>query len=264
MKNKGPFATNGDSLHHEDTEAALRADTSFMLYLDTRNITITRTLYDISQSWRKKKEEGAVNQSLRVTLIICMLTEMRTKMDMVLREDFRPTLERHGWITKVNPPSWAYLKWNTERQESEVDAIKTPIPHEEVKQSITRIFELITVEGMLMKFHGTRPMAETYKSDVLPFVLMISNRGGLADELHSCLLKLCDCACLRLIGGRMRPDRMKRQPLANTLSTLAGTLMDRTNPYRRAKEQEKEQEAKEKAQAEAEERKEAEDDQELK
>ncbi|CAE7647723.1 unnamed protein product [Symbiodinium sp. CCMP2456] len=197
------------ALHHEDTEAALRADTSFMLYL----------------------EEGAVNQSLRVTLIICMLTEMRTKMDMVLRE---------------------------------VDAIKTPIPHEEVKQSITRIFELITVEGMLMKFHGTRPMAETYKSDVLPFVLMISNRGGLADELHSCLLKLCDCACLRLIGGRMRPDRMKRQPLANTLSTLAGTLMDRTNPYRRAKEQEKEQEAKEKAQAEAEERKEAEDDQELK
>ncbi|CAE7756511.1 unnamed protein product, partial [Symbiodinium necroappetens] len=188
------------ALKHEDTEAALRSDTSFMLYFNTRGMTITRALYNIAQDWRKLKDEGKLNQSLRVTLIIGMLTAMKEKMQTALHEEVRPSLEKHSWLTKANPPAWAYMTYNQEKEEQEVDAIKPPLPHAQAEATIQRIFELISMEGLLMKFHATRPMAPTYRSEVLPFVLMVSNRGALADELHNLLSILCNNACLSLIG----------------------------------------------------------------
>ncbi|OLQ02114.1 LINE-1 retrotransposable element ORF2 protein [Symbiodinium microadriaticum] len=175
------------ALKHEDTEAALRSDTSFMLYFNTRGMTITRALYNIAQDWRRLKDEGKLNQSLRVTLIIGMLTAMKEKMQTALHEEVRPSLEKHSWLTKANPPAWAYMTYNQEKEEQEVDAIKPPLPHAQAEATIQRIFELISMEGLMMKFHATRPMAPTYRSEVLPFVLMESNRGAQADELHGLL-----------------------------------------------------------------------------
>ena len=63
---------------------------------------------------------------------------------------------------------------------------------------------------------------------------MVSNRGAMADEFHDLLVKLSNNACLLLIGVRMRPDRMKRQPLAVKLSQQASSLLDATNPYRKS------------------------------
>ena len=113
--------------------------------------------------------------------------------------------------------------------------------HDQAERAIQRIFELISMEGLLMKFHATRPMAQTYKSEVLPFVLMLSNRGAHTDELHSLFHTLCNNACLSLVGIRMRPDRMKRQPLAVRLSERASSLLDATNPYRSEKTEETEE-----------------------
>ena len=145
------------ALKHEDTEAAVRSDTSFILYMNTRGITITRTLYDMAQDWRKLKEEGRLNQSLRVTLIIGLLAAMKEKMKTALREEIRPTLEKHKWITQSNPPAWAYMTWNAAKEEQEVDAQKPPLPHDQAERTVQRIFELISMEGLLMKFHVTRP-----------------------------------------------------------------------------------------------------------
>ena len=227
------------ALKHEDTEAAVRSDTSFMLYMNTRGITITRTLYDMAQDWRKLKEEGRLNQSLRVTLIIGLLAAMKEKMKTALREEIRPTLEKHKWITQSNPPAWAYMTWNAAKEEQEVDAQKPPLPHDQAERTVQRIFELISMEGLLMKFHATRPMVQTYKSEVLPFVLILSNRGNQA--LHNLFQTLCNNACLSLVGIRMRPDRMKRQPLAVRLSERASSLLDATNPYRDTRTEETEE-----------------------
>ncbi|CAE7364204.1 unnamed protein product [Symbiodinium microadriaticum] len=100
------------------------------------------------------------------------------------------------------------------------------ITHETSQATVQRIFELISMEGLLMKFHATRPMAPTYRSEVLPFVLMVSNRRGLADELHNLFSLLCNNACLSIVRVRMRPDRMKRQPLAVRLGQCAENLLD--------------------------------------
>ena len=61
--------------------------------MSTRGMTITKTLYNIAQDWKRLKEEGKLNQSLRVTLIIGMLTAMMEKMKTALHQEVRPALE---------------------------------------------------------------------------------------------------------------------------------------------------------------------------
>ena len=60
-------------------------------------------------------------------------------------------------------------------------------------------------------------MAAEYQKDVLPTMLVVSNRGQEADEMYLLLGKLSDCSALRLIGARIRPHRQRHQPLAVTL-----------------------------------------------
>ena len=47
-------------------------------------------------------------------------------MQTALHEEVRPSLEKHSWLTKANPPAWAYMTYNQEKEEQEVDAIKPP------------------------------------------------------------------------------------------------------------------------------------------
>eukprot|EP00439_Symbiodinium_sp_Y106_P022121 s10379_g2.t1 len=65
----------------------------YAIYMNTRGMTITKTLYNIAQDWKRLKEEGKLNQSLRVTLIIGMLTAMMEKMKTALHQEVRPALE---------------------------------------------------------------------------------------------------------------------------------------------------------------------------
>ncbi|CAE7725871.1 unnamed protein product [Symbiodinium sp. CCMP2592] len=228
------------TLRHEDTEAAIRSDSGFMLYLDTQGFGMTRELYTISQEWKEKKNATPpqVTQSLRVTLLTALLASMKIKMAAALQPERRSTLEKHGWVTPGDPPSWAYLRWNPTTEQQEIDPSRPPLLHQDAVTTINAIFGIIPQDNVLHKFHGTRPMAENYQGDTLPFVLMISNRGQRADELHQHLTRLCDNSCMRLVGARLRADRMKRQPLAVRLSQLAGPLLDATHPMKKERDTE--------------------------
>ncbi|CAE7440197.1 unnamed protein product [Symbiodinium sp. CCMP2592] len=238
-------AVSGDELREVvalltrlDTEAALRTDCSFLLYMDTQGMGMTAQLFKISQEWKEKKEAvpPQVKQSLRTrtTLLVSIMVTMRQKMEQELTPEMRPTLVKHGWITAVDPPSWAYLRWNPTTERQEVDNSRPPLPHSEALNALTKINELAGQDGLLHKFHATRKMASEYRSPVLPFLIMVSNRGSEAQSLHQSLIQICDNSCLRLVGARLRQERMKRQPLANLLSQAASNLLDHANPQMNA------------------------------
>ena len=84
-------------------------------------------------------------------------------------------------------------------------------------------------------------MAQEYKSDILPYILHLSNQGSQSHELHQALLQLSDSFLLRLIGLRMRRMRLKRQPLALSLEQSASKLLSATAWVDRDKEQERSQ-----------------------
>ena len=224
------------SLKHEDIIAAYQADSCFMLYLDTAgDLSITASLYQVTQTWQLKKKESpeTLTQSLRVTLLTALFMELRERMNMALQKDKRATLSKHSWISESDPATWNYQKWDPTTETAIADTGRTGLPHSEALTIIQRVLQLIAATVLIQKFHSTRPQAAEYQSNVLPFMLMISNRGAQAQELYGLFQQLSDLSAMRLIGSRLRPHRQRRQPLALTLEQAASSLLRTVDQTRR-------------------------------
>ena len=105
-------------LRHEDTEAATRVDSGFQLYMDTSgDLAMLPRLYSIAMDWKKKKTENPdqLKQSLRVTIFLCVMMELKSRAETALGDTMRPVLQKNGWITTADPPSWGYQKWDPEQ-----------------------------------------------------------------------------------------------------------------------------------------------------
>ena len=76
---------------------------------------------------------------------------------------------------------------------------------------------------MIHKFHSTRPMAEEYKSEILHYILHISNRGEESNTLHNILSKLSDYL-LRLCGPSRASDALEEATARN----IAGAVGKQT------------------------------------
>ncbi|CAE7394286.1 unnamed protein product [Symbiodinium sp. KB8] len=201
------------SLKHEDLLAAYQADTCYMMYLDTSgDLSITASLYQVTQKWQATKRDNPekLTSSLRVTLLTTLFMELRERMNMALREDKRGTLSKHSWLSESDPATWNYQKWDPATEAVVVDAGRTGLPHSEALTIIQRVLQLIPETVLIQKFHSTRPQAAEYASDVLPFMLMVSNRGALAQELYDLFQRLSDLSAMRLIG--IMPIRLELKP----------------------------------------------------
>ncbi|CAE7350808.1 unnamed protein product [Symbiodinium sp. CCMP2592] len=219
------------ALKHEDILAAVQADSCFMMYLDTSgDLSITTNLYQITQAWQTKKRDTPelLTQSLRVTLLTALFMELRERMNMALLAEKREVLAKHQWISTSDPATWNYQKWDPTTEAAVVDAAKVGVPHQEAIEVIQKIIQLVP-SLLVQKFHSTRPQAAEYQSNVLPFMLMISNRGEKAQDLYNLFQKISDLSALRLIGARLRPHRQRRQPLALTLEDVAAELLKSSN-----------------------------------
>ena len=164
-------------------------EASFMLYMNTRGRTITRTLYDIP---RTAQTEGGGQPQL-------------AKGHSGHRPFVRHEGEDEDGPSRGDPPDVGKTQVDYTIQPSGLglhdvechqggagsrcaEATAAPRPRE---RAVQRIFELISMEGLLMKFHATRPMVQTYKSEVLPFVLMLSNRAQPLSDPVQQRLPLC-------------------------------------------------------------------------
>ena len=95
---------------------------------------------------------------------------------------------------------------------------------------------------MVHKFRATRPLAETYDSNILTFLMTVATRGQEADQLFATMLLLTDCNATRLMCTRIAKERQRRQPLAQVLSQEAQTLLRATQPRGRPSSAQQQQE----------------------
>ena len=195
------------------------------------DMSMTTTLWEMSQRWKKLKEEESskVTQSLRVTLMTGLFMELKSRMELALDAKTRPTFEKHGWLTEGDDPKWAFQIWDPEAKDMKTDPSQDPIPRTHMLKDVARLLTLLPT-NLVQKFHATRPMAAEYQSNTLTMMIMISNRGQPADELYGLLRGLCDSCALRLVGARVRPHRQRRQPLAQALELQARGLLNATRP----------------------------------
>ena len=209
-------------LVQQDTELQmLKMDKQFLLHFETGPQGMVHMFWEAAQVWKKGKEAQppTVDKSLRVTLILCMMMELEGRLDkMLVHEDTKNNLIKHGWLqTVLGQPAWPYMLWTGEKLEK--DETKAAIPHTDMMEIIREIKKnlLDKAEDLVHKFHSVRPLAEQMEGDTLPFLLSISTRGALADRTFELFRKLEGNTVLRIVGARLRGERLKRQPLVHQL-----------------------------------------------
>ncbi|CAE7384296.1 unnamed protein product [Symbiodinium microadriaticum] len=204
------FTLSSDDLQHmmhimarllvqQDNEIQMiKMDKQFLLHFETRPQGMVHMFWESAQVWKQAKAEQPpkVDKSLMVTLLLCMMMELEARLDKL---------------------SWPYMVWTGEKLE--LDNNKAAIPHDDVMEIIREIKKnlLDKTEELVHKFHSGLPLAEQMEGDTLPFLLSISTRGALADRTFELFRMLEGNTVLRIVGARLRGERLRRQPLVNQL-----------------------------------------------
>ena len=215
------------SIRHEDHINLLRLDRSFLLWMKTSSPeSMLPNIVAASKAWKEKREKGETDTSLRVTLLRCMLVELKNRASrMVENPESKAKLVAAGWlqVTEGREPMWNPMMWNrTEAKEVLVPDLG-PLAQSDALNQIDKL-----LEGMdsvtLQRFHSTKPLADEYRSEMACFLLEISNRGTMATRLHQAMSSLCQSSVMFLIGARLRRETQKRSPMIDRMSKVLYSL----------------------------------------
>ncbi|OLP89189.1 hypothetical protein AK812_SmicGene29352 [Symbiodinium microadriaticum] len=188
-------------------------------------------LWKVAQAWKvgKDKSPPTVTSSLRVALIKCMLAEWAARLDIMTKnEETLKKMEAQGWvkIQGENEPMWNYQQWNAQSRRLELDPSRGPISHTTVATTAEALQALVASEAEMLihRFHSTRKLTETIAGDTLPFILSVAMRGSKAQQAHDAFNLMAGNAAFRLVGIRLRGERMHLQPLAQHIAKMAAAL----------------------------------------
>ena len=206
----------------QDELSQLRADRGYVLYLNTKD-GILPNLLATSVKWKQIQEEdkSKLDKSLRVTLLLALLMEWGARLEKTLSDRaLKAVAQQADWLTTADPAAWSYQSWDAARKEVITLPEAVPYPAQQLLEDLRKLTILIDRPGVIHRFHATRPMAETYQSEVLVFLLTLSQKRESAAATMQLMDRLAGCSAGRVIGLRLRTDRPTRQPLAVQLDKL--------------------------------------------
>ena len=112
-------------------------------------------------------------------------------------------------------------------QKCQIVAQDPPLKHAECLRRIDTLIENLPKEGVLTKFSTPKGLQESYETEVIPFNLTLSLRGTSSDLCYQALRVLSGCAVTKMVGLRMRPERISKPPLAKAVE---GAFMAMATP----------------------------------
>ena len=215
------------SIRHEDHINLLRLDRSFLLWIKTSSPETTLpNIVAASKAWKEKREAGTTDTSLRVTLFRCLLVELKNRAtQMVENPELRAKLVTTGWLQVKDgqEPMWNPMMWSRTEEKEILVPDQGPMAQSDALSQIDKLLEGID-SLTLQRFHSTRPLTDDYRSEMVCFLLEISNRGTMATRLHQALVTLCHSSVMFLIGARLRRETQKRSPVIDKMSKVLSSL----------------------------------------
>ncbi|CAE7664604.1 car [Symbiodinium sp. CCMP2592] len=184
------------TLKQEEELQLIRTEKQFLLHLESGTHGLLAPLWQVAQAW---KDEATIKK-----------------------------MEAQGWVKVQGEKElhWTFQQWNAESRRLELDATRPPIGHTQMVQIAHDLQQLVMTgkEELIHRFHSTRKLTETVTGDTLPFILSVAMRGTRAQQAHDLLRSLTGSAALRLVGVRIRGERMNLQPLAQHIAKMAAAL----------------------------------------
>ncbi|OLP93634.1 hypothetical protein AK812_SmicGene24424 [Symbiodinium microadriaticum] len=191
------------TLRMEEEIGRYRADTGFMLFVDTMTEQNTlQLLKDAGQSWQEQFEAGTVTTSLRIVLFGGLIKKLRDTLQEVLTDDaLRGRLMTMGWL----------------QARQQVKDERPPLAHDQVMHCIDVLMKTALLPEVLLRFRTAHKQGQETKAEVVPFKLAVSLRGQASMDCFTALSTLSYCGALKLLGLRLRPERMQKSAMAAEL-----------------------------------------------
>ncbi|CAE7325604.1 DUR3 [Symbiodinium microadriaticum] len=205
------------TLRHESELALLRQETGYILFIDTAPYSCLDSLKLAATKWQELYVANKVTCSLRLALMLGLIQKLRAKLEELLRDD--ALLQRYkncGWISdgaNASTPMWHYFEWNP-KEKKEFQASTPPLSHSIIMATLDEMEQALPEQGVLLKFKSTKPITDDPQQDVLPFLITVGLRNENAHKVFQGLCRLSGNAVMKVLGGRLRPERGQRQPLA--------------------------------------------------
>ena len=203
-------------LRQEDNTNILRAETSMVLHMQPTEPGVLKLLFQASQEWKKQTQAQQPTvvgkMSLRVVLAQIWARELRLRLQ---DEAHLQKAKQEGWLASDH---WVYQRWNAAEKKLEV-APQQGIPHQELVTMLNQLCSDLVTTGVVHRFHSTRPMGASQQS-TLVFLLELGYRSEPAQRVVAALQRLHHNAALQIVGCQLRPESLRRSPLAKRLATL--------------------------------------------
>ena len=157
--------------------------------------------------------------SLRVVLFVDMIRRLQELLqDLMQNQERVDRLMAVGWLqqgaTGLNPV-WPYFRWDAATQK-QVTSDQQPLPHDRVLRHVETLIRTASNPLVLLRFRAAKEL-EDPDGEVVPFMVSISLRGTQADECHDALQALSHTSVLKLLGLRLRPERLRKGPMAEAV-----------------------------------------------
>ena len=193
------------TLRLEEEMGRFRADTCFMLFVDT--VTEQNTLQllkEAAQGWQTAFEEGKVTTSLRIILLGGLLTKLKEVLLQVNTDDgLRSRLMTVGWLMEgatALTPAWNYYRWDPDTRQQVKDD-KPPLSHDRALQCVETLQRTLCDPAVLLRFRAAHRLGMDTQAEVVPFKMAISLRGQASVDAFTALTALCYSCAFKLLGS---------------------------------------------------------------
>ena len=144
------------TLRLEEEVGRYRADTGFMLFVDTLTEQNTlQLLRAAAQGWQKSFEEGTVKSSLRIVLFTGLMNKLLETLRLVQTDDaLRARLMTVGWLSEGSNalvPTWHYYRWDPETRQQVKDD-RAPLAQDQVMHQVEILMRVGTSPTTLLRF----------------------------------------------------------------------------------------------------------------
>ncbi|CAE7203393.1 unnamed protein product [Symbiodinium sp. CCMP2592] len=163
------------------------------------------TLYQVSLEWRNKYQDNpsALNRSLRVTILLCLLTELMKRVRRLTDDaagEALQVMKNAGWLTSET--QCVYQVWSHSESKLQTDETRGTMSMMAAIELLQSMLNLLDQPEILLKFAATRPLAQEMSGHQISFICEVSLRHQAADKLYTQMGKLMGHAMLHLSGER--------------------------------------------------------------
>ena len=208
------------ALRHEDELSRIRVDCNFMLFIDVEGEhSVLPVLQKTASNWQEAFSAGTVTTSLRIVLFVGMMQQLQARLqDLLQNQEQMDRLLAVGWLQQgatALTPVWPFYRWDAATK-SQVVSDQTPLTHDQVLQCVDALLRTACNPLVLLRFRAAKDLEEP-ESEVVPFLVSVSLRGQQAQDCYTALTTLSHNGVLKLLGLRLRPERLRKGPMAEAV-----------------------------------------------